>query len=103
EEAFRDVKSERFGLGFAAGRSAQQARWAVLLLIANLAMFVLRCVGTACKNIKAESRFQSNTRRTRAVLSVISLGLQSIRCHAVSFTRREMRAAFDQVLYQGIL
>jgi hypothetical protein len=40
EESFRDLKSERFGLGFSANRSTQKNRLGVLLLVACLASFV---------------------------------------------------------------
>ncbi|WP_239190421.1 transposase [Candidatus Nitrotoga sp. HW29] len=49
EESFRDLKSERFGLGFSASRSTQKNRLGVLLLVVCLASFVLRLIGEVGK------------------------------------------------------
>jgi hypothetical protein len=67
EESFRDLKSERFGLGFSANRSTQKNRLSVLLLIGCLASFVLRLIGEAGKARQMEFKFQSNTRHSRSV------------------------------------
>ncbi len=93
EEAFRDLKSERFGLGFSAHRTTRKERLCVLMLIACLALFVLRLIGEVAKARQLDFQFQSNTRRSRAVLSVISLGLQLARKSLASFPRRELDAA----------
>ena len=50
EESFRDLKSERFGLGFSANRSTQKNRLGVLLLVGCLAAFVLRLIGEVGKS-----------------------------------------------------
>ncbi len=85
EEAFRDLKSERFGLGLSASRSKHKDRLSVLLLIACLSSFTLRLIGQAAKTRQMEFQFQSNTRRSRPVLSVISLGLQLVRKNLATF------------------
>lgn len=97
EEAFRDLKSERFGLGLSASRSKRKDRLGVLLLIACLAAFALRLIGQAAKNKQMEFQFQSNTRRSRPVLSVISLGLQLVRKNLASFPRHEFNAVLDRL------
>jgi hypothetical protein len=97
EESFRDLKSERFGLGLSANRSKHKDRLSVLLLIAYLASFVLRLIGQAAKTRQMEFQFQSNTRRSRPVLSVISLGLQLVRKNLASFPRHELNAALDRL------
>lgn len=99
EEAFRDLKSERFGLGFNANRSHHKARLAVLLLIACLASFALRLIGAVAKTRQLEFQFQSNTRRTRAVLSVISLGLLIARKGLANFPRADLDAALRRLRY----
>lgn len=99
EEAFRDLKNERLGLGFSASRSTQKARLGVLLLIACLASFVLRLVGAAGKARQLDLQFQSNTRRTRPVLSVITLALQLVRHGLHVFPQRELDTALDQLRY----
>jgi hypothetical protein len=99
EEAFRDLKSERFGLGFSANRSQHNGRLAVLLLIACLSSFVLRLIGEIAKTRQLEFQFQSNTRRSRAVLSVISLGLQLVQKGMATFTPRELTVALHHLRY----
>lgn len=99
EEAFRDLKSERFGLGFNSSRSTGKDRLSVLLLIACLASFVLRLIGEVGKARKLHLQFQSNTRRSRPVLSVISLALQLIRHRMAAFPPREFNAALARLRY----
>ncbi len=99
EESFRDLKSEHFGLGFSAGRSTQKARLAVLLLVACLASFVLRLIGEAGKARQLQFKFQSNTRRSRPVLSAISLALQLVRHGMAAFPPREFRNALERLRY----
>jgi hypothetical protein len=99
EESFRDLKSERFGLGFSSSRSTQKARLGVLLLIACLASFVLRLIGEAGKEKQLEFQFQSNTRRSRPVLSAITLALQLVQRGMASFPQRELSAALERLRY----
>lgn len=99
EESFRDLKSEHFGLGLSANRSRQENRLDVLLLIACLASFVLRLIGEVGKAKRMEFQFQSNTRRSRPVLSVISLALQLVRRGMAAFPPREFRVALDRLRY----
>jgi hypothetical protein len=73
EEEFRDLKNPRFGLGLSANRSKRRERLSVLLLIACLASLVLRLIGEIAHEHQMERRCQSNTRRSRPVLSRISL------------------------------
>lgn len=99
EESFRDLKSERFGLGFSAGRSTQKDRLAVLLLVACLASFVLRLIGEVGKARQMEFQFQSNTRRSRPVLSVMTLALQLVQHGMAAFPPREFRKALENLRY----
>ena len=97
EESFRDLKSERFGLGFSANRSTQKARLGVLLLVACFASFVLRLIGEVGKAKQMEFQFQSNTRRSRPVLSVITLALQLVRHGMAAFPPQEFREALERL------
>lgn len=99
EEAFRDLKSERFGLGFNANRSKQSPRLSILLLIAALASFALRLIGEVAKAKQLEFQFQSNTRRSRPVLSVITLAMLILRKDRANFLRRELNAALCRLRY----
>ena len=99
EESFRDLKRVRFGLGFSATRSTQKNRLGVLLLVACLASFVLRLIGEAGKAKQMEFQFQSNTRRSRPVMSVITLALQLVRHGMAAFPPREFSAALARLRY----
>ena len=99
EESFRDLKSERFGLGFSASRTTQKNRLGILLLVACLASFVLRLIGEVGKAKQMEFQFQSNTRRSRPVLSVISLALQLVQHGMAAFPPRELGAALERLRY----
>lgn len=79
EEAFRDLKCARYGLGFELNGSRSRERLAVLLLIALLAFFVLWLIGSQALARGLQFHYQSNTRRTRPVLSVFSLAVQLVR------------------------
>ncbi len=96
EEGFRDLKSERFGLGLSACRSKQRQRWGVLLLIATLALFILRLIGEVAQARQLQFQFQSNTRRSRAVLSAISLALQIVRRGGGTFPPGEINIALNR-------
>lgn len=97
EEAFRDLKSERFGLGLSACRSKQRQRLGVLLLIATLALFILRLIGEAAKARQLQFQFQSNTRCSRPVLSVISLALQIVQRGFDTFPASEINIALNRL------
>jgi hypothetical protein len=71
----------------------------VLLLIAHLASFALRVIGEAAKAKQLEFQFQSNTRRSRPVLSVISLALKLVRKDLATFRRAELDAALQRLRY----
>lgn len=99
EESFRDLKSERFGLGFSCARSTRKDRLGVLLGVACLASFVLRLIGEVGKAKRLDFQFQSNTRRSRPVLSVITLALQLVRQGMAAFPPRELGAALERLRY----
>lgn len=79
EEAFRDLKCARYGLGFELNRSRSRERLAVLLLIALLSFFVLWLIGQQALARGLQFHYQSNTRRTRPVLSVFTLACLIVR------------------------
>ncbi|MGH8635467.1 MAG: IS4 family transposase [Burkholderiales bacterium] len=79
EEAFRDLKCARYGLGFALNLSRSRERLAALLLIALLSFFVLWLIGQQALARGLQFHYQSNTRRTRPVLSVFNLACLLVR------------------------
>ena len=79
EEAFRDLKCARYGLGFELNLSRSRERLAVLLLIALLSFFVLWLIGQQALARGLQFHYQSNTRRTRPVLSLFNLACLIVR------------------------
>lgn len=79
EEAFRDLKCARYGLGFELNLSRSRERLAALLLIALLAFFVLWLIGQQALARGLQFHYQSNTRRTRPVLSLFNLACLIVR------------------------
>jgi hypothetical protein len=78
EEAFRDLKSTRFGLSLELHPTYQLERLQVLLLIATLALMVAWLIGKATEHTGQHRHYQANTVRDRVVLSTIFLGLRVI-------------------------
>ena len=74
EEAFRDLKNHRWGHALRYARSKSPQRLEVLLLLAQLAPFVLWLVGIAAKARGWHRHFQANTEKRRNVLSIPFLG-----------------------------
>ncbi|MGH8588758.1 MAG: hypothetical protein ACREXX_05285 [Gammaproteobacteria bacterium] len=78
EEAFRDVKSTRFGVSLELHRTYQVERLQILLLIATLALMVAWLMGKATELTGQHRHYQANTVRNRVVPSTIFVGLQVI-------------------------
>jgi hypothetical protein len=97
EEAFRDLKNERLGLGLAASRSKQPDRLRVLLLIGMLATFVLRLIGQEAREKQMNRQCQSNTRASRPVLSVITLARQLVRKTVSVWAKEDFDAALQRL------
>lgn len=79
EEAFRDLKCMRYGLGFSLNLSRSRERLAALLLIALFGFFVLWLIGQQALARGLQLHYQSNTRRTRPVLSLFNLACLLVR------------------------
>lgn len=79
EEAFRDLKCERYSLGLCLNLSRTRERIAALLLIALLAFLALWLIGRDALAQGLQFHCQSNTRRTRPVLSLFNLACQLVR------------------------
>lgn len=97
EEAFRDLKDARFGVGLSLSHTTQADRFAILLLIAALAQLALWLVGHATVKAGYHWRYQANTTRHRLTLSAIALGLQVARRAREHVTRRELLAPLLQL------
>ena len=96
EEAFRDLKNTRNGLGLRHCRSYRVGRLNVALLIASLATLVLWMIGNAAIQKKLHYSYQSNTEKRSHVLSVILIGWQTLVRNEVQFKRSELRATLPK-------
>lgn len=76
EEAFRDLKSSRFGLSLEYSGTRELERFQILLLIGSLALLVLWLLGKAAELTRQHRHYQVNTIRNRAVLSTLFIGFQ---------------------------
>jgi len=73
------LRCTRYGLSFTLNLSRSRERLAVLLLIALLSFFVLWLIGQQALAQGLQLHYQSNTRRTRPVLSLFNLACQLVR------------------------
>jgi len=97
EEAFRDLKSTRFGLGLELHHTYQLERLQVLLLIATLALMVAWIIGKATEHTGQHRHFQANTVRDRVVLSTIFLGFKVIDDPRVTIRLADVIAAINSL------
>jgi hypothetical protein len=74
EEAFRDVKSARFGWAMESARTARVARVEVMVLLAALASLLVLIIGISAEGAGLHRRYQANTITTRRVLALTTLG-----------------------------
>ena len=103
EESYRDTKSHRFGWSFEDARSSSADRYAVLLLIATLAMFVVLLIGRASERKGLHILFQANTTRHKRVLSLFFLGKQMIhRTELKQIGLGDLRAGLEDVQMMAV-
>lgn len=79
EQNFRDMKSHQYGFGFRYSRTMQTQRLEVLLIIGFISTIALWLLGIITEQNKLHYSFQSDTRKSRRCLSLISLALQVIK------------------------
>jgi len=79
EEAFRDLKSSRYGLSLNEGKTIKKSRRDILLLIGMLASLIAWLTGRIGEERKIHYQFQSNSIKHRRVVSLFFLGCQMIR------------------------
>lgn len=76
EEAFRDLKSMRYGFSLRFSGTYKKERLQILLLIATIATYILWLLGKASELLGVHRHYQANTVTKTAVLSTIFLGAQ---------------------------
>ena len=96
EQAFRDTKNPRFGLGLSYSGSRSTTRWAALALVASVAEFVIRLTGQCAINAKMQHNLQLTNRRKRAEISVIRVGMLLIRDAFRGFNAAAFRKTIKQ-------
>lgn len=103
EEGFRDVKSEKLGIGLGLHRSRCPKRIEVLLLIAALANYLICLLGLQARQQGHEQRFQSNSLKHKRVLSLWRLGLEYWRNYGQEIRRdvlEEMELCLRREVHQ---
>jgi hypothetical protein len=102
EEAFRDLKSTRFGLSLELHLTYQVQRLQVLLLIAMLALMVAWIMGKAIEITGQHRQYQANTVKDRLVLSTIFIGLRAIDDARITLTKDDIGQAWlklDEIIH----
>lgn len=92
EQAFRDLKNTRNGLGLRHCRSYQVNRLNVALLISSLAMLVLWLVGKVAIKRNMHHSYQTNTEKHESVLSTIFIGWQTLIKQGWKFNLKELKS-----------
>lgn len=100
EEDFRDIKSHRYGFGLRYSLTNQAKRLEVLLLIAALACLICWLMSLSAIKKRLHYDYQSNSIKTRKVLSNIYLACQLVRRNA-SFNLEEIKDAY--ILLQSLI
>jgi Transposase DDE domain len=97
EESFRDLKNTRNGLSLRHYRGHCVERFNIALLIAALAVFALWVVGMAAKAKRLHYTFQANTEKRRAVLSIFSIGWQTLQ-RKIKWRKKEWALALQALV-----
>ena len=98
EEAFRDMKSPQYGLGFMVNKSKQIKRIKVLVMLVSLANSILILLGLALVVSGQSSRFQANTVKNRRVLSFHTLGLRAVKQLWFNVTNNQWRTTIRHLI-----
>ena len=100
EEAFRDIKSYRFGTGLELNLTRDRQRLQILMLIGMLATLVLWLLGTVVIMSGEARYYQANTEKKRRVLSVLFLGLRVANDSRISLSSSQLNAAYACLVTQ---
>lgn len=103
EEAFRDLKSTRYGLGLDESKTKVKKRRDILLLIGMLATLTAWLIGLAGEKMKLQYQFQSNSIKHRRVISLFYLGCQIIRKKVsikISLIRNVIASLKKEAIYE---
>jgi hypothetical protein len=95
EQAFRDRKNHRHGWSMHHVHTRSKERLAVVILLASLAEVAVQLVGRAVAATAIAKQFQSNTVRSRRVLSFFFVGCRAIAQH-ICPTAQQLQTALQQ-------
>jgi hypothetical protein len=97
EEAFRDTKSHRVGFSASESLTRNQQRLEILLLIGALATFFTWLTGMLAELKQWHRQYQSNSNKTRRVLSTFFIGRQMAKENKLRLGKQEYEIALLQV------
>lgn len=101
EESFRDVKNERGGLGLSATRSRSAKRLEILLLIGQLAGWLMRLIGECAQQQQMQLQFQSVPRLNHKEISTQTLARRVIDAGSLWLRRIRPRYALGLLNQQA--
>ncbi len=96
EESFRDIKNPQFGFGLRYSRSLGVKRLTNLLLIGLIGTLLAWLLGLCAKSRNLHINFQTNSIKSRNVLSVFFIGCQIVK-YPILFTKQELHKAIQQI------
>lgn len=86
EQSFRTLKSHQFGFSFEDTQSQTAERLLMLILVHALPLLVLWIAGRIADRRALRPSYESNARRTRTTISIITLGWLALTEHVVRLT-----------------
>lgn len=95
EEAFRDLKSSRYGFSFNESLTKDIYRLNNLLFIGYLAMLAIWLVGLTGEVKNIQHSYQANTIKTRRVLSLLYLGYEIFKKGFRDIKKKEIQKVFN--------
>ena len=97
EQQFRDLKSSRYGFSFEQSATKDIYRLNNLLFIGYIAMAAVWMTGFIGEVKKLQHCYQSNTIKSRRVLSLLYLGYEICRDNFINIRRKEFQEVFDHL------
>jgi hypothetical protein len=101
EEAFRDIKSYRFGAELELSMTRDRQRLQSLMLIDMLATLVLWILGTVVIMSGEARHYQANTEKKRRVFSALFLGLRVANDSRLSLSMPQVTEAYHWLVQQA--
>ena len=92
EESFRDVKS---GLGLNQSNTKNEGSLEILLMIAELAQFVLFIIGIAVCKAGKQLRYQASSITKKRVLSFQFVGLRAVKDNQLRLCKKDLLTSFQ--------